>query len=327
MAEARENLLTTLTNQRLGDVPAPREPVEEPVHQPVEPKEPSRDVARRPDAPADRESVTGMTEEEEESRILSQKLKVRGDDGETREITLKDAVKGGYLDKIVQTANQFPTIQQKYIQELERNKGADRVPAKAEPPPPPTAQQIRDAYTPMLQAAVKAGHMEADFAEAYPQHAAELMYFRDIVENAVEKLGHVIDWIAAESQLRDRTIVSMKLNSAIDALVAKANDKEGAIFLPLKEKENRDKFVQWVRTDVDPKVKQLTPEHMEHLYMAYLGPDILKFARQQADKPTATPKPRARSDGSTARPGGAPESAKEETLLDRMTASRLGPTQ
>lgn len=331
--ETRETLLQTLTSDKLGEVPAHRDEREA---EPREPVEPSRDIERgkRPEeVVTEPERRPAPTKGKEPEKPAAPKLwKIRVDDGSgepvIRELTAEQMAAEGLLDRIITTSNQFPAVQKKYQDLLERNAGKEpekpvSAPAKA---PPPTPVQIRNAYASMLRETVDGGYIEPDFAEAYPDVAHNLMYWRDIIEDVNEKMGQLITWVNSEVQLRNAVQVQRRLDSAVEVIAGKGDgDKGDPLFKDLRKPDVRKAFTEWLRTEVDPKVASLTSENMERFWFAYNAREILDFTKEAAQKAAEPPsRRRAASDGSSSRPG-APEPPREKTLLDRMSDLRLNP--
>lgn len=331
MAQApddKPNLLQTLTNHRLGEVPAPRKDERLEPALPVEPRE-SREVedkGRSPQEVLEQREPERRTQTDDDDAVLVRKYKVKGE-----ELSLAEIAKRGMLEAIITSADQLPALTRKHQELLERvaDKAVEKQPEKqpeAAPVQIPQAQ-IREHFMPMLKAAVEAGYIEPDFAEAYPDMSTGLMYYRTAMQEMNEKLAQVITWIGAEVKLRNARQVKFSLDSAIDAVAAKSEgDKGDKIFAGLKNPEIREAFTNWLRTDVDPKVGSLTPENIERFWLAFNANDLLNFTKEAAAKVETPPVSRrkAMGDGSPSRPG-VPETPKEPSLLDRMSEMRLGP--
>jgi len=242
---------------------------------------------------------------------------------------MQEIVENGYLEKIITTANQFPSLQKKYQETLERiaAKEVDK-PAQTEvaKPAPISQEQIRNAYLPVLKAMVEQGYIEPDFAEAYPDVGTNLGYFRDRMESVEEKLGYVIQWIQGEAEGKNATKVKTLLQSTIDKIAEKGQGENGdPLFKPLTDPQVRSEFIDWLITDVDPKVGSLTVVNMEKFWFAFNAKEIVNYTRETADKAKEKkPRPRAAHDGSPSRQG-QPETTAEPSLLDRMSAARLEP--
>jgi len=327
--KTKETLLSTLTNDRLparrdeqGDVREGQE-----ADRPVE-------KGRRPEEVVEGRETRPAPKGDGAERPAPQKFKVsiEGADGErvVQELSLDEIIEQGLLEKIITTANQFPNLQKKYQENLEKiaGKQLDK-PTEAAPPAAPTPitqEQIRNAYAPVLKTIVEQGYLEPDFAEAYPDVATNLMYYRDRMESAEEKMLYVIEWIKAESSMRDANRVRGLLESTIDILAAKGQgDKPDPLFKALIDPPTRDAFTEWLKTDVDPKVGSLTAANMEKFWFAFNAKEIVNFTRESVDRAKEPkPRPRAGNDGSTTRQG-QPETVTAPSLLDRMTNARLDP--
>ena len=334
--ETRKDLLTTFTKDKLGDVPA-RTDGREDVREPGEVSR-ETDVGRRPEevVRGREEPGDGLLGGREAKEVAPKKWKVttEGVEGESivRELTLEEIAEHGLLDKIILTANQFPGIQRKYQDVLERaaagkdgEKRAEVAPVK---PAPPTQDQIRNAYSMVLKDTVARGFIEPDFAEAYPDVGTNLMYFRDMMEEVQEKLGHVIDWIQSEAGMRNATKVKGMLDSVIDTIAARSDgDKGDPLFKSLRDPEVRAGFIKWLRDEVDPKVGALTEANMEKFWFAFNAKEIVSYTKEAAEKASKSsvkPRPRAASDGTPVRQG-QPVTEQATTLLDRMTNRALEP--
>lgn len=282
---------------------------------------------------APEEVVQARETPETTKEVAPRTYKVQIDDGTgnpvVREMTIQQLGEEGLLDKIITTSNQFPTIQKKYQDLLEsRAKPESKeetkavVPAKREPPTP---VQIRQIYDKVVAARVQAGYIEPDFAEAYPDLAASLVYNQDIIEDLSEKLGHCIAWIQAEVEVRNSVKVNKMLDDAIEGVAVRGDgDKGDIIFKPLRDPQRREEFKTWIIKTVDPKVGALSAENAEKWWFAFNSGEILAFAKESANKAKSPTRQKAASDGTSTRAGGPTPTPKEPTLLDRMSSTRLG---
>ena len=116
------------------------------------------------------------------------------------------------------------------------------------------------------------------------------------------------------------------MNGAIEEVAKKGDGEKGdPLFKDLRDPEIRDNFVQWIRTDLDPKIGSLTEKNIERFWFAFNARGILDFTKDAARKAAEPPPPkrRAASDGHGARPG-LKETPGDKSLLDRMTDLRRG---
>jgi len=330
MAESegtRDNLLQTLTKDRL---PAKSDEQGRDVREgPAADREEGK--GRRPDEVVQGRETRPAPKDDREAAPKKFKVNIEGADGErvVQELTMEEIVENGYLEKIITTANQFPGLQKKYQENLERiaakevDKPAETAVAK---PAPISQEQIRNAYLPVAKASVEQGYLEPDFVEAYPDVATNLMYYRDRMESAEEKLGYVIQWIKEEADGKSATKVQTLLQTTIDKIAEKGQGEDGdPLFKPLTDPQVRSEFANWLITDVDPKVGSLTTVNMEKFWFAFNAKEIVNYTRETTEKAKEKkPRPRAAHDGSTSRQG-QPETTAEPSLLDRMSAARLEP--
>lgn len=275
-----------------------------------------------------------QTREGDDQPILKQKHKVKVD-GVDSELSLEEIAKRGLLEKVFATAEQFPHLQKKYQDTLEKIADKDlSKPTVEETKPAPvqiTQEMITRTFMPAAQEYVAKGFIEPDFLEAYPAFVTNAMYLNARVvdaENVILKQGKIIDnlvaWIKAEIDGRKVKEYVSEFDKSIDTVAAKADGEKGEkVFARLKEPEERKKFVDWLRDYIDPKSSANTPEHIQTFWMAYIGNDLLKYAREAADKTEPKKdKRRATGDGNGAR-AGAPVTTEKTSLLDRMTDNRL----
>ena len=313
------------------DVPARRDERELETREPVTPDRDTEKGRSPEEVLGERETRPASVTEEEKSKT-PKKFKVRIDDGSgepvIKELTLQQLDEQGLLDRLITTAGQFPGLNKKHQELLERIAGKEvGKPAAATPAKkaPPTPAQIRQVYDTVAQRDVQGGYIEPDFAEAYPQLSAQLMYWRDIVENVMERVDAAVAWIQAEAKERDVARVMGVVNDAIEAVAKKGDGEKGdPLFKDLRDSEVRGNFVEWLRTEMDPKIGSLTPDNMERFWFAFNARGILDLTKEAAKKTAEPPsKRRAGSDGPSTR-SGVRESPKEKSLLERMSETRLG---
>ena len=324
--ENSNSMLDALTNQQLqpanGKVPAVGG--ERDGKDPVDPGQ-SREVVqgergRTPD------QVLGEREEQKQTRIdddepiipirreakKSDKVKI-GD----KELTLEELRDSGQLDAIIKSAMQLPSITKAHQAALEKlaDLHGKELATKSEPAPVArrgfSQEQIRQAYAPMLKQYVEAGHIEPDFAEAYPDMATGMMFRVEQLETLIAKVTQILNWIAQVDQARNQSQVMGRFTAAINEVAAN-KDK---LYDGLRDSDMRAEFEKWLREEVDPKVGQLTPEYIERQWVAYNAKAIIEFTKRGREAPK-NPK-RASGDGAGSR-NGTPETPTEPGMLDRM---------
>lgn len=338
MAEAANTptLLERFSNQALGNLPAT---VEERSDVGVVERG-DRGKGRTPEEVlGDRQDRTDVVETrgaDTDQPILKKKYRVKVNGSES-ELSLKEIAERGLMEALISSAEQLPHLSRKHNELLEKIADKDLSKPKAEEAAPApvrvTQDQITRAFMPVLQERVSMGYVEPDMAEAYPLALTGAMYNEARLtdtEQAIIELrkenAAMKAWILAEIQKRKTNEFVSEFDKAIDTVAAKADDEENPekVFLGLKDQAKRASFVEWLRKEVDPKSDAISPALIERFWMAFIGPDLLKFAKEAAVKSNArTDKRRAAGDGAGARPGPV-ESPKPESLLDRMTDYRLG---
>jgi hypothetical protein len=271
-----------------------------------------------------------QTQEHHKEEKPARKVKVKG-----QEITLEQlANQPDLLEALITTAEQFPALQQKHQKLLEEisQKALERKEPEQKKEEAPTEvitqAQIRQKYDPLVKQSVDAGYMESDFAEAYPDIAAQLIYHRDIIYALDQVAAYCREWIRCEVELRNAQEVESRLNGAVDAVAAKGDGdgKDARIFKPLRDKDQREEFIQWVRTDLDPKVGALTPVNMERYWKTYVADKLLEVVATEEHKEPARKDPKkAGGDGVGGR-SGVPETPPQLTpdrkrFVDMLNAS------
>src|ERR1043166_9812633 len=134
--ETKNRMLQTLTDDKMGKPPAVQERPREPS-EPVEQRE-TREIerGRRPE-----EVVPAREPTEPATSQPQRKYKIRvakTDKGDVHEeLTLDQIAKRGLMDTLVQSANQLPSVSQKYQEALEKLAATkDDKPAVEQPRPP-----------------------------------------------------------------------------------------------------------------------------------------------------------------------------------------------
>lgn len=216
--------------------------------------------------------------------VAEQKLKYRG-----REYTPEDLVKNpALLEAILQSAEQFPHIQQKYLDVLEKQRNQ---PA-AQPSPVQAGgqaqqgginpQRILQEFLPEAQAMEQAGYFDPGFTEANPLLAANLTGYRKVLEN----VATVVDQMRAERQGQQQyqqvSQVAQSLDRGIDSLPTL-----GQQFKPLENPEVRNAFREFLINDLNPETSKITGEKgQEFLARAYFAFSYQAIAAQQQQQAT-----------------------------------------
>ena len=341
MANETKDLLHTMSNDRL---PARRDEHE---LEPSEHVESSREEGkgRSPEEVlGDRRERKAPAVVEGEKPDIPKKWKVRTDDGSgelvVQELTLQQIEEKGLLDKLITTAGQFPAVQRKYTDLLEKTV-TGKEPAKVAAPPKKEISPVEfwnhlvTVYQPLVEESIKLnvanGWIEPDMVEAYPAGIrtffTRIWYQQDRIEELEGKLAAAVKWIQEEEQ--DRTVAQVVglLDGAIEALAKRSDGENGdQLFKDLRNPEKVVEFKEWIRTQLDPKIGSLNEENVEKFWFAFNARGILDFTKGAVKKAAEqTPsRRRAASDGTATRQG-VNDTPKEKTLRERMTDLRLGP--
>ena len=315
--QSKTNLLEALNSRELGPslTPEPQEPVE---HEPAEiqTREPAPIEPREP--PSFFEPTESQAPTPPAARAADVKKYKFGD----RELTLAEAEAQGLIQGLIQTAEQLPAVQRKYIDLLEKQRAATAEPQPPAQPPAKLSQaQIRSAYTDQLQQAIADGYMEADFAEMYPDIATQMLFHRDLLYEARETIAALVGAVNRMAGTTKKTEMETHLDNAFDALAEK--DKR---FGMLKDAKTRAGFMEYL-DQLNPEADQLTGEkHLEFLerqFWAYNGAAILEAQRLMGGNKQKEANPRVSGDGSGARPT-TPSAPQPKKLLEQLNDSVLG---
>jgi hypothetical protein len=207
------------------------------------------------------------------------------------------------LPAILTTAEQFPHLQEKYQGALEQQ-------LQLQQQPPALAQpEIRMRYAGEVHRAVKDGYIESDFAELYPDFAAQAMMHRDLLYNmhrTVQALQQEVGGYTGRQRAEEGR---SKLDTALDGLATHGLNGLGQeVFAPLQQPAEREGFFQFL-LQLNPTVDKLTPEFLGRQWIAYKGDALLTAANaaaaaQQAQRGQAIRQ--AQGGGRSARPAAPP---------------------
>ena len=290
------------------------------------------------DRPVTQPQQRAVETDDVQPKQAPRKIKVRG-----QELTIEElAQRPDLLDALATTAEKYPELQAKHQQTLERL--ADRALAKPEPEKAKELTpeqrwfnyqqetlQTLDQWKPfaerVLEFLVKAGKIEADAPEAYKEMLLSTIadscaknYRICSLEDTVAQLK---EWVHCEVKIRDVRSNEYRLQSAIDAVAAKADDENHGdvrLYKPLKSKETRAEFVKWLKEEIDPKVGAIDPEIMDRFWKAYIvtsATDLLKSDKDDSREASPTDRRQARGEGRSARVGSS-EGPEEKTHLSRL---------
>lgn len=209
------------------------------------------------------------------------------------------------LKSVLTTAEQFPNLQRKYVETLERTRQAEQAPPPqpAQPVQRATPEDIRQSIAPVLSAAVKDGYLEDSFVEVFPNAAAQMATYAVRVDQGVQLVTNLLQRLGAiEHQSVSEKVVG-SLHSTLDEM-AKSED----IFEPLADPQVRSAFVGFLR-ELNPMADQVTRDFLDRQYLAFHSKAIYEARRAEKAKAEAeakTKRGRAVGAGQGARPGTPP---------------------
>lgn len=223
------------------------------------------------------------------------------------------------LKSVLTTAEQFPNLQRKYVETLEKMRQAEQA-----PPPPPaqpvqraTPEDIRHNVAPIVTAAVKDGYIEESFVEVFPNAAAQMAFYANRVDQGVQLVTNLLQRLGSiEHQSVSERVVG-SLNSTLDEMA-----KSDEIFEPLATPEVRSSFIGYLR-ELNPMADQVTRDFLDRQYLAFHSKAIYEARRAEKAKAEAelkTKRGRATGAGQGARPGVPPA---KETDPQALTMNEL----
>jgi hypothetical protein len=223
------------------------------------------------------------------------------------------------LQAALQTREQFPHLQQKYL-ELKRAEEArlasqsQQPPAQAPRDPARLRANLRASFDPEVKQAVADGLLEADFAELYPDLSAALMLHRD----SLTAVANVVNTMNAKIQAYEQQMVGERITSDVKNNMVALSGQHPAL-APLSDPTVRDQFWGYL-VQLDPKIGQLQdPEYMIGAWVAYRRNEFLSApaAAPVVEAARVEQRRRAKAD---ALPGSRPASGPVEpmTALDEM---------
>jgi len=222
---------------------------------------------------------------------------------------------------LLQTYEQFPTLQKKYVELLEQMRQS---PTPPEPPPTPVDPRVQQAQLLASMASeignvVRAGYIEEDFASLYPNMTAQMLAHRNELYTLARRVAQFEQTYRGQTHQAEVTSHRTNLDANLDALAGK-----GELYAPLKNPTERQAFLEHLVQDVNPTVDRITPEWLMRQWIAFKHETILTgmqatTERERLERETA--RRRAASDGKGSRPTPAP--AGEPSHLEFLIGDSL----
>jgi len=246
------------------------------------------------------------------------KIKIRG-----VEYALDAVLKNTELSAaLLQTYEQFPALQRKYVELLENLRQQSQQPQR--PPEPPMDPRVQQAHllaqmAPEIGNVVRQGFIEEDFAQLYPNVIAQMLAHRNALYDIVRRFDSFEQTHQGQTRQAEATTHRTNLDANLDSLAGK-----GELFAPLKNPTERQAFLEHLVQDVNPTVDRITPEWLARQWIAFKHETIVTAAQATAERDRLereTARRRAASDGKGSRP--TPVPAPAETHLDFIIGDAL----
>ena len=292
-APAPSSRLSDLTSDYLpAEKPAPPEPA--PTPEPEPSPEPAPTTAAKPEP---------------------QRIKIRG-----KEYTFQEILENEFLQQaLLQTYEQFPTLQRKYTEMLEQQRQQPQPPPAPQMDPRAEQAQLVAHYAPQIAAVVKEGRIEEDFAQLYPNAVAQMLWHRDQLYQLGREFASFREANVGQTRKAEATGHQTQLTATLDALAGKHD-----VYKPLADPKERQGFLDFLVEHGDPRVTQLTPDFLGRMWLAFKGDTILTAAQATAERERTereSARRRAAGDGKGSRPTPAPAAA--PSLLESLTEDLL----
>lgn len=218
------------------------------------------------------------------------------------------------VDQVVKTLQQFPHLQQKYVEAKQRADAYERqqaeIAAKQTVDPRNVLAAVRQSFDPGVRESISQGFMEEEFGQLYPNLAASMIMHRDLVAALIGRVNAVQGKVSEyESQYEGQRVRAEIENNMV------ALSGTHPAYAGLADPKVRENFYAFV-WDLNPTEQQFrNPRYIAQAWAAYNEPRFLEsFTAPQAPtaQPTADPAARKRArafasgDASNARPSAPP---------------------
>ncbi|KKM62553.1 hypothetical protein LCGC14_1520510 [marine sediment metagenome] len=289
----REQATPTPTPEGAAQGPSPEEVealISDDAIPPVEPKAEVKPEAKADEVPPAAEEKPAEEQPPEEKPaeappvepVAEKRYRVKTAEGH-KELTAGELAEQGILEDLIQTREQHPHLTQLHQRlvddhkELqERVKSLETPPVKEEAPVV-TQAQVRATYQEDVDRAVKAGYIEQDFGELYPDTVSQMMYHRNLLYDVRQAVSELQSEVRGSKQRDQGKSVETELNGHLDALA-----KKDELFKGLGDAEVRKGYVEFLANDVGARIDQMTPEFLGKMWIAYNSDAIAEVKKQAA---------------------------------------------
>lgn len=140
---------------------------------------------------------------------------------------------------------------------------------------PVTPEAMLQHYQPRIQQYVEAGYLDEDYVSLYPRQAALMVHMWDMGTNLQAGVQQTQQFTQAEQARRTEDNANTQLNTAIDEVASR-----GEVFGALSDTEVREGFREFLITEVNPLLSQVTPDFLARQFYAYNHQLIFDTIRQ-----------------------------------------------
>ncbi len=191
-----------------------------------------------------------------------------------KQYTLDQMAELGILDDVIQTARQFPVIQSKYQQILERGVPQTADQTRQEAPRGPSAEQIVSAYAPVAEKLAIEGHIEKEAYEAFPRLVSGALFLRDLVFDLRQTVAIMVQREVERDGTSQKTTFLNMVDNTSDRIAA-----QGGHFELLKDPEVRKGFYGYLATLNIP-ANEVDEACIKRQWIAYNSEPILEAIHQ-----------------------------------------------
>ena len=255
---------------------------------PVEPKAEVKPEAKADEVPPATEEKPAEEKPPEEKPaeappvepVAEKRYRVKTAEGH-KELTAGELAEQGILEDLIQTREQHPHLTQLHQRLVDDHKELqERVKSLEKPPvteetPVITQAQGRVTYQEDVDAAVKAGYIEQDFGELYPDTVSQMMYHRNLLYDVRQAVVELQSEGRGTKQREQGQSVTGQLNGHLDGL-AKSDD----LYKGLGDPDIRKGYIEFLANDLKVTVDQLTPGFLGKMWIAYNSEAITEAKKQ-----------------------------------------------
>lgn len=296
-----------LVDSKLGSPAELQDPDETPLDQGHEAEPP-------PQPPARREPRQEPAEQEEPEETPPAAAKDKTVEWQGEILTVDQFVERGHLDALRRTQDKYVELQEKHAAVLEREREQRAKPAETEQPKQLTQEEILREYLPEAKKAAQAGYLSSDFVESWPDEAAQMCFYRDLVEDSRLRLVRVENLMGQLIKQGTSQVWQQHMSRMFDVLAQREDqDLPKGFFEPLNHPQVRKEFLDYL-VELGPRGDQLTGEKAQEFlarqYVAYSRDAYAKALSQQKQPGNGKPAQRTPAQARKAQAAGEQQGAR-----------------